>query len=66
MAAQAGLCLAWSETPEDTFCRVEAHMYNNGSTIVYDRFVFAHPESSSVTNFHNIAVMNFGSCIEIN
>ena len=22
MAAQAGLCLAWSETPEDTFCRV--------------------------------------------
>ena len=25
MAAQAGLCLAWSETPEDTFCRVVAH-----------------------------------------
>ena len=24
MAAQAGLCLAWSETPEDTFCRVVA------------------------------------------
>ena len=21
MAAQTGLCLAWSETPEDTFCR---------------------------------------------
>ena len=21
MAAEAGLCLAWSETPEDTFCR---------------------------------------------
>ena len=21
MAAQAGLCLAWSETPKDTFCR---------------------------------------------
>ena len=21
MAAQAGLCLAWSETPEDAFCR---------------------------------------------
>ena len=27
MAAQAGLCLAWSETPEDTFCRVVAHVY---------------------------------------
>ena len=26
VAAQAGLCLAWSETPEDTFCRVVAHM----------------------------------------
>ena len=24
-AAQAGLCLARSETPEDTFCRVVAH-----------------------------------------
>ena len=27
MAAEAGLCLAWSETPEDKFCRVMAHMY---------------------------------------
>ena len=27
VAAQTGLCLAWSETPEDTFCRVVAHMY---------------------------------------
>ena len=26
MAAQAGLCLAWSETPEDTFSHDEAHM----------------------------------------
>ena len=25
VAAQAGLCLAWSETPEDTFCCVVAH-----------------------------------------
>ena len=25
MAAQAGLCLAGSETPKDTFCRVVAH-----------------------------------------
>ena len=27
MAAQAGLCLAWSETAEDTFCLVVAHLY---------------------------------------
>ena len=27
MAAHAGLCLAWSETPEDTFCRVVAQIY---------------------------------------
>ena len=26
VAAQAGLCLAWSETPEDTFCHVVAHI----------------------------------------
>ena len=26
VAAQAGLCLAWSETPEDTFCRVVAQL----------------------------------------
>ena len=27
VAAQAGLRLAWSETPEDTFCRVVAHIF---------------------------------------
>ena len=26
VAAQAGLCLAWLETPEDTFCRVVAQI----------------------------------------
>ena len=26
MAVQAGLCLAWSETPEDAFCRVVAQI----------------------------------------
>ena len=26
VAAQAGLSLTWSETPEDTFCRVVAHI----------------------------------------
>ena len=33
MAAQAGLCLAWSETPEDTFCGVVAQM----TTIPHNR-----------------------------
>ena len=27
VATQAGLCLAWSENPEDTFCRVVAHLF---------------------------------------
>ena len=27
VAAQASLCLAWSETPKDTFCRVVAHIH---------------------------------------
>ena len=27
VAAQAGLCLAWSETPEDTFSHYEAHVH---------------------------------------
>ena len=27
VAAQAGLCLAWSETPEDTFSHDDAHIY---------------------------------------
>ena len=26
MAAQAVLCMAWSETPDDMFCRVEAQL----------------------------------------
>ena len=33
VAAQAGLCLAWSETPEDTFCRVMAHYDNFGKFV---------------------------------
>ena len=28
VAAQAGMCLAWSETHEDTFCHVAAHMHS--------------------------------------
>ena len=27
MAAQVGLCLTWSETPEDTFYHDEAHLF---------------------------------------
>ena len=27
VATQASLSLAWSETPEDTFCRVVAHLF---------------------------------------
>ena len=26
VAVQAGLCVTWSETPEDMFCRVVAHI----------------------------------------
>ena len=26
VAGQAGLCPAWSETPDDTFCRVVTHV----------------------------------------
>ena len=29
VAAQAGLSLAWSESPEDTFCRIVAHVYTD-------------------------------------
>ena len=32
MAAQAGLCLAWSETAEETFCRVIAQLYHRKLT----------------------------------
>ena len=32
VAEQAGLSLTWSETPEDTFCHDEAHMYVNINT----------------------------------
>ena len=28
VAAQAGLSLTWSETPEDTFCGVVAHLFS--------------------------------------
>ena len=36
MAAQAGLCLAWSETPEDTFCRVVAQRQQQSNTVIVE------------------------------
>ena len=41
MAAQAGLCLAWSETPEDTFCHVVAQIYmEQPSWLDYEKTVY--------------------------
>ena len=37
MAAQVSLCLTWSETPEDMFCCVVAHMYKE--TTGHSRYV---------------------------
>ena len=34
VAKQAGLCLAWSGTPEDTFCRVVAHLFKGSATLI--------------------------------
>ena len=38
VASQAGLCLAWSETPEDTFYRVVAHILEQISKATF--FIF--------------------------
>ena len=41
MAAQAGLCLAWSETPEDTFCHVVVHIvFNDQCDIQYHSNIY--------------------------
>ena len=48
MAAQAGLCLAWSETPEDTFSRDEAHMFKYIVATHYN------PLHRNTVNFLNI------------
>ena len=34
VASQTGLCLAWSETPESTFCRVVAQMISHHGNLV--------------------------------
>ena len=50
VAAQAGLCLAWSETPEDTFCRVVAHVVQKGTYMsIY-----------SIDNVHTLIVVTWG------
>ena len=38
-----GLCLAWSETPEDTFCRVVAQLcfVNNCSSVSFSSQLLA-------------------------
>ena len=46
MAAQAGLCLAWFETPEDTFCRVVAQIYIYALMISTERIIY-----SSTSNY---------------
>ena len=37
MAAQTGLCLAWSETPEDMFCHVAVRLFSPLFTMIYIR-----------------------------
>ena len=45
VAAQAGLCLAWSETPEDTFSHGMAHMnrkshdHKSTASVICESFV---------------------------
>ena len=46
MAAQAGLCLAWSETPENMFCRVVAHI-----------ILFSHRHTVKIVTAIKIAVI---------
>ena len=43
VAAQAGLCLGWSETPEDTFSHGVAHLYSN----CYTDFLVLHGASTT-------------------
>ena len=41
VAVQAGLCLAWSEIPENTFCRVMAHLLSDCLHIWFSFALFA-------------------------
>ena len=53
VTAQVGLCMAWSETPKDTFCRVVAHVfYGSGNLsclwslviLIFTWFSFEHEQ----------------------
>ena len=53
VAAQASLCLAWSETPEDTFCRVVAHfIFLHGRFLVTDQCtqIFSYTKMEAFSN----------------
>ena len=39
MAAQAGLCLAWLETPEDTFSRVVAQLFYSNMFVLCSKML---------------------------
>ena len=47
MAAQAGLCLAGSKTPEDTFCHDEAHFHLVMAVIKLQNKNMRYPNSMS-------------------
>ena len=49
MAAQAGLCLAWSETPEDTFCRLVAQI-SSFSIIIINFLIERKPKFGTPTS----------------
>ena len=49
MAALTGLCLAWSETPEDTFCHVVTHFY-------FERDAHEQKKDPTWPNFSDITV----------
>ena len=52
MAAQAGLCLAWLETPEDTFCLVVAQLIAKG-LLLFDVVVIVSPHLNVVLLHHS-------------
>ena len=60
VAAQAGLCLAWSETPEDTFCRVVAHLEITTAVVVpCDAVKFTSKLSLKLQGVQRISFLQF-------
>ena len=66
MAAQAGLCLVWSETPEDTFSRDEAHKYAHlfVQTHITDCFCNMYYEKDVSYSISNVLYV-FNKCLNI-